>query len=84
MQASLSKGINTMNRSKLSRLFYIYSELYVSVFFGCAALVELICGLFLNHLGINSVSYIAFGGAVFFALVSLSFVYSVYKSEKRG
>jgi hypothetical protein len=73
-----------MNRSKLSRLFYIYSELYVSVFFGCAALVELICGLFLNHLGINSVSYIAFGGAVFFALVSLSFVYSVYKSEKRG
>lgn len=73
-----------MNRSKLSSLFYIYSELYVSVFFAFAALIELICGLSLNHLGIDSVSYIAFSGAVFFALVAISFVYSVYKLEKKG
>jgi ABC-type amino acid transport system permease subunit len=72
-----------MKRS-LSSLFYIYSELYVSVFFGFAALIELICGLFLNHWGIDSIAYLAFGGAVFFALVALSFVYSVYKSEKKG
>lgn len=72
-----------MKRSKLSSLFYIYSELYVSVFFGFAALVELICGLFLNSFGIDSVSYIAFGGAVFFSIVAVSFVYSVYLKESK-
>jgi hypothetical protein len=73
-----------MNRSKLSSLFYIYSDLYVAVFLACAAIVELGCGLVLNHWGIDSVAYLAFGGAVFFTLTASSLVYSVYQSIKKG
>lgn len=73
-----------MNRSKLSSLFYIYSELSVAVFLAFGALIELICGLVLNHWGIDSIAYLAFGGAVFFTLTAASLVLSVYKSEKRG
>lgn len=71
-----------MNRSKLSSLFYIYSELSVSVFLAFGVLIELICGALLMHWGIDSIAYLAFGGAIFFTLTAASLVLSVYKSIK--
>jgi hypothetical protein len=73
-----------MNRSTLSRLFYIYSELSVAVFLAFGVLIELLCGALLMHWGVDSIAYLAFGGAIFFTLTASSLVYSVYKSEKRG
>ena len=71
-----------MTKSKLSSLFYIYSELSVAVFFAFIALLELLCGFALLSMGVSSISFIAFGAAVLFALISVSFVASVYSKEK--
>jgi hypothetical protein len=72
-----------MTRSKLSRLFYIYSELSLAVLMIGGAVIESICGLYLHYRGVNSLAYIAFGAVVFFSLVAISSVRKVYFLEKK-
>ena len=72
-----------MNRSNLSRLFYIYSELSLAVFLSGGALIELICGFGLMNRGVDSLAYLAFGAVVFFSLVAISSVRKVYLLEKK-
>ena len=71
-----------MTKSKLSSLFYIYSELSVAVFFACMALLELLCGFALLSMNVPSISFIAFGAAALFSIIAISFVASVYSKEK--
>lgn len=72
-----------MNRSKLSRLFYIYSELYLAAFLLIVAAVELICGLSLRALGETSVSSLALFFAAFFLIIALCYLLEVYSMEKK-
>jgi hypothetical protein len=71
-----------MKKSKLSSLFYIYSELYVAVLFAGFALLELLCGFALLSMNVPSISFIAFGGFALFSIIAISFVASVYLKEK--
>ena len=72
-----------MNRSKLSSLFYIYSELSLAVLMIGGAVIESICGLYLYFRGVDSLAYLAFGAVVFFSLVAISSVRKVYFLEKK-
>lgn len=71
-----------MTRTKLSTLFYIYSELSLAVLSLIICLVELVCGFSLSAIGEKLISYLAFGFAVFFALVAVHYVLYVYSKEK--
>jgi hypothetical protein len=72
-----------MNRSNLSRLFYVYSELSLAVLMLGGAIIESICGLYLYFRGVNSLAYLAFGAVVFLSLVAISSVRKVYSLEKK-
>ncbi len=67
---------------KLKTAFYIYSDLSVAAFLAALSIVELICGAALIYLGVHSVAYLAFGGALFFIVVSALMSLSVYKQIK--
>jgi hypothetical protein len=71
-----------MKRSRLSYLFYVYSELYLAGFCALLAGVELICGLALLALGENLFSYFALGSAALFAVIAALYVIEVYFLEK--
>lgn len=71
-----------MKRSNLSRLFYIYSELYLAAFLLIVAAVELICGLSLRALGETSVSTLALFFAAFFLIIAACYLIEVYTLEK--
>jgi predicted neutral ceramidase superfamily lipid hydrolase len=72
----------TMKRLNLSRLFYIYSELYIAVFCLFIAAIELVCGLSLLALGEKFVAYIALASVIFFATVAVLYFVEVYFLEK--
>jgi hypothetical protein len=69
---------------KLKTAFYIYSDLSVAAFLAALSIVELICGAALIYLGVYSVAYLAFGGALFFIVISALMSLSVYKQIKAG
>lgn len=71
-----------MKRTNLSRLFYIYSELYLAAFLLIVAAVELICGLSLRALGETSVSTLALFFAAFFSIIAACYLVEVYTLEK--
>ena len=73
-----------MTKSKLSSLFYIYSELSFAVFISSFALLELLCGFALLFMGMLSVAFMAFGASALFTIVAVLFVASVYRKEKKG
>ena len=68
-----------LNKITLSRIFNIYSEASLSVFFACGALLEFICFLFIP----NPIAYIALAGAICFSIVAGSMAAYVYRSAKR-
>lgn len=72
-----------MNRSKLSRAFYIYSDLSVAAFLTGLSIVELVCGSALLYLGVDSIAYIAFASGLFFITVSALMSVRVYKDIKK-
>ena len=67
---------------KLKTAFYIYSDLSVAAFLAALSIVELVCGAALLYLGVYSVAYLAFGGALFFITVSALMSLHVYKQIK--
>ena len=73
-----------MQRSKLSRAFYIYSDLSVAAFLAGLSLVELVCGSALLYLGVQSVAYLALVSGLFFIVVSALLSLNVYKDIKKN
>ena len=71
-----------MKRSRISSLFYIYSELYLAVFCLFIAAIELMCGLSLYAMGEKFVSYIALASVIFFVAVAVLYFVEVYFLEK--
>ena len=67
-------------KTKLNKIFFIYHEASVSVFFAACALVEFICFLLLPE---HPVKYIALFGAICFSIVAGSMAAYVYRSAKR-
>lgn len=68
-----------LNKITLSRIFNIYHEATLSVFFAACALLEFICFLFIPA----PIAYIALAGAICFSIVAGSMAAYVYRSAKR-
>lgn len=66
-------------KTKLNKIFYIYTEASLSVFFAFGALLEFICYLFIPA----PFSYIALAGAIWFSIVAFNMAAYVYRSAKR-
>jgi len=66
-------------KTKLNKIFFIYHEAALSVFFAACALLEFICFLFIPA----PIAYIALFGAVCFSIVAGSMAAYVYRSAKR-
>lgn len=71
-----------MKRTNLSRLFYIYSELYLACFCLFIAAIELICGLSLLALGEGFISYLALCSTALFSIIAACYLVEVYTLEK--
>jgi hypothetical protein len=66
-------------KTKLNKIFYIYHEATLSVFFAGMAALEFICFLFIP----NEIAYIALAGAICFSIVAFNLAAYVYRSAKR-
>ena len=66
-------------KTKLNKIFYIYHEATLSVFFAGMAALEFICFLFIPA----PFSYIALFGTLCFSIVAGSMAAYVYRSAKR-
>jgi hypothetical protein len=73
-------------KTKLQKVFFIYSNASVSVLMYFGALVELICWLFLRTEGGlgGLVSVLAFYASLGFLTVASSLALSVYKDAKKS
>lgn len=64
----------------LSKIFYIYSDAWVSVLMFAGFIVELACSFFVP----TPVLYLTIPAAVFFGIVSVSMAQSVYVDAKKS
>jgi hypothetical protein len=73
-------------KTKLQKVFFIYSNASVSVLMYFGALVELICWLFLRTEGGlgGLVSYLAFYASIGFFAIGSSLALSVYNDAKKS
>jgi hypothetical protein len=73
-------------KTKLQKVFFIYSNASVSVLMYFGALVEFVCWLFLRTEGGlgGLVSYLAFYASLGFLTVASSLALSVYKDAKKS
>lgn len=73
-------------KTKLEKVFFIYSNASVSVLMLVGAFVELVCWLFLRSEGGlgGLVSYLAFYASICFFAIASSLALSVYKDAKKS
>lgn len=73
-------------KTKLEKVFFIYSNASVSVLMYFGAFVELVCWLFLRSEGGlgGLVSYLAFYASIGFFAIASSLALSVYKDAKKS
>ena len=69
-----------MKNLTLKRIFFIYSEAILAVFFAAMSLLELVCYFVIPD---SLFAWIALSAAVGFALIAASMVNIIYQTEKR-
>jgi hypothetical protein len=79
--ATLPK-VNTMKKS-LKRIFFIYSEATLAVFFAAMSLLEVAC-YFAIPSSVSFAGELALGAAIGFALMTVVLVNVIYRNEKRN
>jgi len=79
--ATLPK-VNIMKQS-LKRIFFIYSEATLAVFFAAMSLLEVAC-YFAIPSSVSLIGELALGAAIGFALIAALMVNVIYRNEKRN
>ena len=70
-------------KQSLKRIFFIYSEATLAVFFAAMSLLEVACYLAIPS-SVSLIGELALGAAIGFALIAALMVNVIYRNEKRN